>query len=210
MGCPVCGESFCVCKKKVKIRLSDGKEREIQHMISTSFWGENGKPLSLQEFLEEMIGKLPAFFRDEDELREIWSKPDTRKAFLEKIAELGFNRDQLETVQKMIAAEDSDLFDVLSYVSFTKQPMSREKRVDESKNTIFDGLDKKQQDFLEFVLSKYIDSGVDELSEEKLPKLLNLKYQSIADAERELGGVELIRSVFIGFQKFLYGKQAAY
>ncbi|PIR49336.1 restriction endonuclease subunit R, partial [Candidatus Peregrinibacteria bacterium CG10_big_fil_rev_8_21_14_0_10_54_7] len=199
----------CECPKKVKIKLSDGKEREIQHMVSVSFWSADGKPLSLQEFLEEMLGELPAFFKDEDELRKIWSKPDTRKAFLEKIAELGFNRDQLETVQKMIAAEESDLFDVLSYVSFAKKPITREKRVDEARSAIYKGLDEKQQDFLEFVLSKYIDYGVDELSEEKLPKLLNLKYQAIADAEKELGSVDLIRSVFIGFQKFLYGKQVA-
>lgn len=37
--CEVCGESPCVCKKKkIKIKLRDGKDREIQHMISTSFW----------------------------------------------------------------------------------------------------------------------------------------------------------------------------
>jgi len=205
--CPICGKAPCECPKKVKIKLSDGKEREIQHMVSTSFWSADGKPLSLQEFLEEMIGKMPAFFKDEEELRKIWSRPDTRKAFLEKIAELGFDRDQLETLQKMMAAEDSDLFDVLSYVSFTKRPITREKRVSEAKSSIFEGLDDKQKDFLEFVLSKYIDDGVDELSEEKLPKLLNLKYQAIADAEKELGNVDMIRSVFIGFQKFLYGRQ---
>jgi type I restriction enzyme R subunit len=36
--CPVCGKSPCECepKKLVKIKLRDGKEREIQHMISTS------------------------------------------------------------------------------------------------------------------------------------------------------------------------------
>lgn len=46
--CPVCGESPCICQKqkKVKIRLRDGKEREIQHMVSTSFWGADGKPIA--------------------------------------------------------------------------------------------------------------------------------------------------------------------
>ena len=31
-------------KKKLKIKLRDGKEREIQHLISTSFWGADGGP----------------------------------------------------------------------------------------------------------------------------------------------------------------------
>ncbi|MDA3875649.1 MAG: DEAD/DEAH box helicase family protein, partial [Halothiobacillus sp.] len=38
--CEVCGEQPCVCEKrrKVKVKLADGKERTIQHMSATSFW----------------------------------------------------------------------------------------------------------------------------------------------------------------------------
>ncbi len=49
--CEKCGRSPCVCKKKVKIKLKNGKEREIQHMVSTSFWSADGKPISAEEFL---------------------------------------------------------------------------------------------------------------------------------------------------------------
>lgn len=191
-------------KKKLKIKLRDGKEREIQHMISTSFWSAAGKPISVEEFLQNMFGRLPEFFKSEEELRRIWSNPITRKTFLEKIAGLGYGKDELETLQKMIDAEDSDLFDVLAYVSFAIKPITRAERVTESKHAILDGLDEKQQEFLEFVLAKYIEKGVEELDEEKLPKLLNLKYHAIADAEEILGGVEKIRSTFFDFQKNLY------
>ncbi|MDO8468165.1 MAG: DEAD/DEAH box helicase family protein [Candidatus Peribacter sp.] len=196
-------------KKILKIKLRDGKEREIQHMIATSFWSADGKPISVEEFMENLFGSLPDFFSTEEELRKIWSNPSTRNAFLDKISELGYSKDDLETLQKRISAEDSDLFDVLSYVSFAIKPITREKRVTGASPAIFKGLDSQQKDFLEFVLSKYIDSGVDELDEEKLPKLLNLKYHAIADAENALGSVAKIRAVFIGFQKFLYGKQVA-
>ena len=54
------------------------------------------------------------------------------------------------------------------------------------------------------MLSKYIDKGVEELDEWKLPILLNLKYNAIDDAERTLGGVDKIRSTFFDFQKYLY------
>lgn len=191
-------------KKKLKIKLRDGKEREIQHMISTSFWSADGKPISSEEFLRNMFGALPEFFKSEEELRKIWSNPITRKTFLGKIAELGYGKEELEILQKMIDAEDSDLFDVLAYVSFAIHPISRAERVSESKHAILDGLDEKQKEFLEFVLVKYIEKGVEELDEEKLPKLLNLKYHAIADAEAILGGVEKIRSTFFDFQKNLY------
>lgn len=208
--CSVCGKDPCECetppKKKLKIKLRDGKEREIQHMISTSFYSADGKPISIQEFMDNMFGTMPEFFKSEEELREIWSNPTTRKAFLESIAEKGFGKDELETLQKMIDAEQSDLFDVLTYVSFLTQPISRAQRVAEARNGIFKGLNEKQKEFLDFVLSKYEEKGVEELDEEKLPVLLNLKYYAIANAEQSLGSVDGIRSVFFSFQKNLYAK----
>ena len=191
-------------KKKLKIKLRDGKEREIQHMIATSFWGADGKPVSVQEFMGNMFGAMPDFFKSEEELRKIWSNPTTRKAFLEKIAAIGYGKDELEMLQKMIDAEQSDLFDVLSYVSFLTQPISRVKRVEQAKGKIMEGLDEKQKEFLNFVLSKYEERGVEELDEEKLPILLNLKYHAIANAVSTLGNVDAIRSIFFGFQKDLY------
>ncbi|MBU6415325.1 restriction endonuclease subunit R, partial [Patescibacteria group bacterium] len=191
-------------KKRLKIKLRDGKEREIQHMIATSFWSADGKPISLQEFMDNMFGAMPEFFKNEEELRKIWSNPTTRKAFLEKISALGYGKDELETLQKMINAEQSDLFDVLAYISFLTPPITRKQRVAQTRAKIFEGLDARQKEFLEFVLAKYEDRGVEELDEEKLPILLNLKYHAIADAEMILGGVEKIRSTFFGFQKDLY------
>ena len=191
-------------KKKLKIRLRDGKEREIKHMISTSFLNAAGKPISVREFMENMYGAMPEFFKSEEELRNIWSNPTTRKAFLEKIAKIGYGKDELETLQKIIDAEQSDLFDVLTYISFLTKPISRAQRVEQSKDKIFAGLDGKQKEFLGFVLSKYEEKGVEELDEEKLPILLNLKYHAIANAEQSLGDVNQIRSIFFAFQKELY------
>lgn len=207
--CLVCGQVPCICeneppKRKLKIKLRDGKEREIQHMISTSFWGADGKPVSVQEFMDNMFGAMPEFFKSEGELRKIWSNPVTRKAFLEKIAAIGYGKDELEMLQKMIDAEQSDLFDVLNYVSFLNPTISRTERVERAKEKIHEGLDEKQKEFLDFVLSKYEEKGVEELDEEKLPILLNLKYHAIADAVSALGEVDSIRSVFFDFQKDLY------
>ncbi|HRY36277.1 MAG TPA: DEAD/DEAH box helicase family protein [Candidatus Magasanikbacteria bacterium] len=194
-------------KKKLVIKLRNGKEHEIQHMVSTSFWSADGKPITLQELLNSMYEKLPEFFKNEDDLRRIWSNPITRKALLEKIADAGYGREELETLQKMIDAENSDLFDVLSFFLYSVKPITREQRVEKSKKTIFDKLDNEQKEFLEFVLQKYIDNGVEELEEEKLPLLLNLKYHAIADAINQLGDVDKIRSVFFSFQKELYTKE---
>lgn len=196
-------------KKKIKIKLRDGKEREIQHMIATSFWSADGRPISAKEFLKGLFGTLPDFFKSEDELRRIWSNPITRKTLLEKLADAGYGKDELATLQKLINAEKSDLFDVLEYISFAIKPITREMRVAQAQVKIFRGLDNKQKEFLEFVLSKYIETGVEELDQEKLPDLLTLKYEAIRDAEEILGGVDNIRATFIDFQKYLYERKTA-
>ncbi|MGD0354932.1 MAG: DEAD/DEAH box helicase family protein [Dehalococcoidia bacterium] len=195
--------------KKVKIKLRDGKEREIQHIISTSFWSPNGKPISAEEFLQNLFGTLPEFFKSEDELRRIWSDPVTRKALLEKLGAAGYGRDILTTIQRIIDAEKSDLYDVLEYISFAVKPITRERRVARAQSHIFAQMNYQQKEFLEFVLSKYIETGVEELDQEKLPDLLTLKYHALDDAKRILGGVENIRNIFIGFQKYLYMGTAA-
>jgi len=209
-SCSVCGENPCVCPKKVKVKLKDGKEREIQHMIATSFWSADGKPISAQEFLENLFGELPNFFKSEQELREIWSNPVTRKTLLEKLDDAGFGKEELTTLQKLIDAEKSDLFDVLEYVfNSDVKPITREERVTRAKATIFALLDNRQQEFIEFVLSKYIDAGVDELDQEKLPILLTSKYESLQDAMEILGDVTDISNLFIEFQKYLYDTKVA-
>ncbi|MBT7395111.1 MAG: DEAD/DEAH box helicase family protein, partial [Prolixibacteraceae bacterium] len=167
--CSVCGQRPCVCPKKVKVKLKDGKEREIQHMIATSFWSADGKAISAQEFLENLFGELPNFFKSEEELRKIWSNPTTRKTLLEKLDEAGFGKDELKTLQQLINAEKSDLFDVLEYVFNSDfKPITREERATRAKATIFALLNDKQKEFIEFVLTKYIEAGVTELDQEKL------------------------------------------
>jgi type I restriction enzyme R subunit len=66
-----CGQSPCVCKKKAKVKLARGKEREIRHIVSTSFWSTDGKPISADEFLSNLFGDLPKLFKDEEELRKL-------------------------------------------------------------------------------------------------------------------------------------------
>ncbi|MGY4386435.1 type I restriction enzyme R subunit [Pedobacter sp. UYP24] len=197
-------------RTKIKIKLRDGKERDIQFMMSTSFWSADGKPISSEEFLNNLFGELPNLFKSEDELRTIWSNPITRKDLMIKLEEAGFGKDELHTLQQLIDAEKSDLFDVLEYVFNSDiKPITREARVAAAQATIFALLNDKQKEFIEFVLTKYIETGVDELDQEKLPILLTNKYHSLEDAKGVLGSVASISSMFIEFQKHLYQQGVA-
>jgi type I restriction enzyme R subunit len=197
-------------KQKIKIKLRNGKEREIQHMVSTSFWSADGKPISAEEFLSNLFGELPKLFKDEEELRKLWSNPITRKVLLENLESAGFPKDDLLTLQKLVDMEKSDLYDVLEYVfNGDYIAMTREARAKAAEATIFALLNDKQKEFITFVLSKYIETGVDELDQEKLPILLTNKYQSLEDAKEILGDVANISRLFIEFQEHLYKQKAA-
>jgi type I restriction enzyme R subunit len=209
--CPVCGMIRCICnkKKKVKVKLADGKERNIQHMMATTFWHPDGTPMSAQQFMELLFGKLPEFFKNEEELRALWSVPDTRKKLLQGLAEKGFGFEQLSEMQRIIDAEKSDIFDVLAHVAYALPPVTREERAEKAKVNIIKYFNIKQQVFLDFVLSHYVSVGVEELDQEKLNPLLRLKYHdSIADAVADLGRTDEIGKVFSSFQKYLYQRQA--
>ncbi|MDP1864396.1 MAG: DEAD/DEAH box helicase family protein [Thiobacillus sp.] len=192
-------------RQTIKVKLADGKVRAIQHMTATSFWHPDGTPMSAQQFMEALFGKLPEFFQDEDELRALWSAPDTRRKLLDGLAEQGFGRDQLAEMQKLIEAEKSDLFDVLAHVAYALIPLTREARAARAMAGVRTHFNDKQQGFLDFVLSHYVSAGVEELDQAKLTPLLRLKYHdSIADAVADLGRPDEIGKVFSGFQKYLY------
>lgn len=208
--CDECKNDPCVCdnppKKIIKVKLSDNKEREIDSTVKTTFWDPSGKPISSTEFIEQLFGDIPKYFSSEDELRKIWSIPSTRKKLLDELNENGYTSTQLDDLRKLVQGEDSDLYDVLSYVAYHTNLVPRLERASKAKLQIMD-YDVKQQEFLNFVLEQYVRDGVNELDDKKLPELLELKYKAIADAKRELGNIKSIRENFIGFQKNLYDER---
>jgi type I restriction enzyme R subunit len=196
---------------KAKVKLADGKERAIQHMMMTSFWHPDGTPMSAQQFMELLFGKLPDFFQSEAELRALWSAPDTRARLLQGLADKDFGHDKLLAMQQLIDAENSDLFDVLAYVAYLSPTVTRAERAEQARVYINSAFGAKQRAFLDFVLDHYVRQGVSELEQAKLNPLLRLKYRdSIADAVADLGGrPEEIAKAFAGFQKYLYAEGVA-
>ncbi|MER8481453.1 EcoAI/FtnUII family type I restriction enzme subunit R [Mesorhizobium sp. M1322] len=194
---------------KVVIMLADGKARSIQHISATSFWGPDGRPLSAAEFIESLFGKAPELFRDEDELRRLWGAPQTRKALLQGLAERGFGIETLKEMARVIDAPDSDIFDVLAYVAFALPPVSRADRVADRKPVLLSDYNGELAVFLDFVLGQYVKQGVDELDQEKLPRLLELRYANVMEAAARLGGVPIVRNAFIDCQRGLFERSNA-
>lgn len=192
--------------KKVRIKLKSGRELAIQHTTQTMFWDADGKPVSAEDFLNKLFGDLPTLFKSEEELIKLWSNPNTRRTLLKDLNDAGYDIERLNALRRLIDAENSDLFDVLDYVfSSDSKPITRASRVEAAESRIFALLNPKEKEFIEFVLSKYIEVGVEELDTSKLSLLLTSMYQSQKDGISSLGGdASQIKGMFESFQRYLY------
>jgi type I restriction enzyme R subunit len=196
-------------KKITKIKLGKGREVEIFDNGTTFYDKDLGKPISAKEFIERLVGQMPNFFKTEEELRQVWLDPLTRKTLLKRFAERGYNRETFKYIQKVLNAENNDVFDVLSFLAeFCNDMMTRSERADQCKFYVMDNYAARQFAFIEFVLQQYVKEGISELDDERIGQLVNLKYGSPVNASQELGKPDEIRSMFCTFQQYLYKKVA--
>ena len=192
-------------KEKIIIKLAKGNELSITSMSTTLFYFQK-KPISVQEFIKKLFNTitLPEVLKNEEQLRELWSSPITRNELLKKLEDNGFTKQDLKSIQTLIEAEDSDIFDVLEHVAYSKKPIQRATRVANAEDEIYKDLNDKQKEFIDFVLSKYVEGGVEELDINRLSSLIELKYKSLHDGQKVLGDADNIKNTFINFQKHLY------
>jgi type I restriction enzyme R subunit len=192
-------------KEKIIIKLAKGNELSITSMSTTLFYFQK-KPISVQEFIKKLFNTitLPEILKNEEQLRELWSSPITRNKLFKKLEDEGFAKQDLKSIQTLIEAEDSDIFDVLVHVAYSKKPIRRTTRVANAEEEIYKNLNDNQKEFIDFVLSKYVEGGVEELDINRLSSLVELKYKSLHDGQKALGDADKIKSTFIDFQKHLY------
>ena len=192
-------------REKIIIKLAEGKELMIKSMSTYLFYFQ-GQPVTAEEFIKKLFNTivLPTILKNEDELRKMWSSPITRNELIKKLEDNGFSKPDLKQIQTLIEAEDSDIFDVLEHIAYSKKPIQRTTRVTNAENEIHKNLNDNQKEFIDFVLSRYVEGGVDELDLDRLSSLIELKYSTIHDGLEVLGNVDEIKRTFIDFQKYLY------
>ncbi len=189
--------------ERIVVKLSDGKERSIRYLAATTYW-HDGRQITAQEFMQHLFGDLDGLLASEDELRAIWSDPDRREVFIQRIADLGYDSERLDDMRRLIDAPNSDIFDVLAYVRFTLAPLARGVRVRGALATGLDGYGREMKSFLEYVLGNYERNGIGELASSKVADFLRIRYGGVNDAKRMLGSVDEIRRAFVDIQGHLF------
>ncbi|HLS30098.1 MAG TPA: DEAD/DEAH box helicase family protein [Flavobacteriaceae bacterium] len=191
--------------EKLIVKLSNGRKLKVID-VETRYIDENGRPLTAKQFLEKLVGNLPHLYKSEEQLRKAWANPETRKELLEKLSELGFDIEQLQAMRKMIASPDTDIFDVLSHISFSSPIKTRHDRATEVRNDEFLAVYKnlKAREFLEYVLNVYEQHGIEELGRSKLNDLIRINLVTTKDAKQAFGSTKNIINAYYDLQKQIY------
>ena len=188
----------------IEVKLADGKARTIRYIAATTYWSADGKPISAAEFLERLFGDLKGMIADEDELRAIWSDPDNRTKFLERLDDHGYDRGRLDDIRGLVDAPDSDLFDVLAYVLYTNSPKTRHERADGVRQGGIAPADGELRELLLGILQAYETHGEDELASGKLASFLIGRYGSVSEGKARIGDLSAIQTAFRRMQAGLY------
>ena len=191
-------------KAKIRIKLADGKTRAIRYLATTTYWSADGKPISAQEFMERLFGDLTGLITDEDQLRMVWSNPDSRETFLKQLSDRGYDTDRLNDIRRLVDAPDSDLFDVLGYILFTTDPKTRHDRANAVRGKDLADAQHELKDLLISILDAYEQNGEHELAGTKLGQFLTARYGSFGEAKNRLGGLPQIKAAFHKMQAQLY------
>lgn len=191
--------------EKVTIDIKGKKLKVIN--IETTYVGMDGIPLKTEDYLELLIGVLGKFYNDEDGLRAIWSNPTNRKEMLHKLSDMQIDESQLNDLKVIFEAEDSDIYDVLTHISFNLNIKTRNERVIAVENSEFVEKfhNEKAKEFIEFILERYEKDGVKELDEDKLGKLVDLSgLGTVREVAQNFGGIPQMRDEYFELQKEIY------
>ena len=195
-------------KQKLKVKLLDNRELKIIN-IETRYIGEDGKPLTAEQYLLSLVGKFPALYQSEEQLRNLRSDPKTREDLLLELRKIGLDEEHFSLLQVMFEAPESDLFDVLTYLSYGEVMKTRAERVrrvlEQSLMEKFENLSAKA--FLEYLLAYYQEHGSTELVQSKMGELIKLYGRgkiNIVDFTKRFGGAEALLSVWKEVQRELF------
>ncbi len=191
--------------EKVTIDIKGKKLKVIN--IETTYVGMDGIPLKTEDYLELLIGVLGRFYNDEDGLRAIWSNPTNRKDLLNKLKEMNIDESQLDDLKIIFEAQDSDIYDILTHLSFNLDIKTRSERVFAVEHSEFieKHHNEKAKEFIEFILERYKKDGVKELDEDKLGKLVDLSgLGSVREVANNFGGIAEMRDEYFELQREIY------
>lgn len=194
-------------KEKLIVKLWDRREVKVIDIETRYLDPSTWKHLSSEEFLQKIVWELPNFYKDEHQLRMLWSNPETREELLNWLSHIWLDKEQLDDLKSMFEATDSDIFDILAHLSFDSDIKYRSERSIYWEEIVDNYNSLKAREFLEFLLALYVKNWILEFRKDWLASKIELfnKWQA-REIASEFGWIEELRNAYYEVQKSLYVK----
>ena len=193
--------------EKLRVRLADNREIKVIDIETRYLDPVSWKHLNSEDFLKKIIWELPAFYKDEHQLRMLWSNPETRDELLQKLSKVWLDTEQLEDLKNIFEAKWSDIFDILAHLSFNSDIKYRSERSIYGEDIVWKYSSLKAKEFLEFLLDLYVKNWILDFRKDGLSSKISLfnKWQAREIAE-EFWGIKQLKSAYYELQESLYVK----
>lgn len=194
-------------KPKKKLVVILWKNREVKVIDVETYYMDpaSWKLLSTEDFLKKLFSELPKLYENEHQLRMTWADPDKREELLRKLASLWFDEEQFVALKKMFYAEKSDIFDILSYISYETEIKNRKQRSVFWKHFASNYENPEAKEFLEFLTDLYENNGILDFAKEKLAAKVELFWHGTTmEIAEQFGWPNELVKAYYGIQKALY------
>ncbi len=194
-------------KEKLKVRLADNRTLRVIDIETRYLDPVSWKHLSSEDFLKKIIWELPQFYKDEHQLRMLWSNPEKREELLNSLSSIWLDKEQLEELKLIFEAKWSDIFDILAHLSFDSEIKFRSERSIYWEAVVWKYESLRAKEFLEFLLTLYVKDWIIEFRKDNLSSKLELfgKWQAREIAE-EFWGISKLKEAYYELQESLYVK----
>ena len=191
--------------EKIFVKLADNREIKIINIETRYLDPSTGKHLSSEDFIKKILGELPKFYQNEHDLRLAWADPETREKFLKNLEYIWLDREQIENLKKIFAAEKSDIFDILAYISYGNEMKNRYERSKIAKSILEKYESPKAKDFLQFLLELYEREWIMNFKKDGLSSKIELFNRWLArEIAAEFGWVQELKQAYYDLQKGIY------
>ena len=192
-------------KEKLVVILWENREVKVIDIETYYMDPTSGRLLSTEDFLRKLFSELPKLYENEHQLRMTWADPDKREELLRKLASLWFDKEQFAALKKMFCAEKSDIFDILSYISYETEIKNRKQRSVFWKHFASNYTNPEAKEFLEFLTDLYENNGILDFAKEKLTAKVDLFWHGTTmEIAEQFGWPNELVKAYYGIQEALY------
>lgn len=208
-------------KRQLRYRMSEEFLRGSVNIAAEtiSFTGEDGKPISADQFVLYQSSLFLKSVKDLKSLQEIWLNSAARKRFMEEgLSDGNLNIKALTQIffdkNKLTAKQKVDVYDILASMIFGEKFLTKEERIQKARSLnkeFFESKPEQVRHLLDDMLNVYQEMGTQPLvtSPEFFQTAQLRKYGSVTEIQTLVGGSEQLRTLVSGLQSALYDVRIA-